>query len=319
MNVYIFLYLFTMVDEVMNMKEFPNDSKKKWTRIFKKKWFFPALYIMIAAFLLTGVIWYQNAQSNMIEGLDDIDQTDSYNSDPFDEEAESVLQQQEVIKMPVSEEVQTEIVTKFYDYNAEKEDQEKGLTLYNNRYYQSTGVDITSSDGESFDVVASLSGTVTEVKEDPLLGNVVVLSHGEDITTYYASLGEVDVEPGADIKQGKKIGTAGKNLFSEDSGTHVHFEIRKGETEVNPEQFFNEPLNKLEDFELDEQKDEPKEDKESTEEEVETDEENREEPESPEEDVEEEDVDSDENMDSEEDKDEKDSQANRDLSFSIPA
>src|SRR5699024_2596911 len=132
-----------MVDEVIRMKETPNESKNKWTRIFKKKWFFPAVYITIAAFLLTGVIWYQNAQSNLIEGIDEIEQqSDSYTPDPFDEEAESVIQQQEVIKMPVGEDVQTEIVTKFYDYDAEPEEQEKGVTFYNNRYYQSTGVDI---------------------------------------------------------------------------------------------------------------------------------------------------------------------------------
>ncbi|MEI3607777.1 M23 family metallopeptidase [Pseudogracilibacillus sp. SE30717A] len=289
------------------MKEFPNESKNKWTRIFKKKWFFPALYIVIAAFLLTGVVWYQNAQSKLIEGLDEIEGTDGYNQNEFDEEAKSVLQQQEIIKMPVDDAVQTEIVTKFYDYNAEQEDQEKGLTLYNNRYYQSTGVDIASSDGESFDVVASLSGTVTEVKEDPLLGNVVVMSHGEDIMTYYASLGEVSVEPGTDVKQGEQIGTAGKNLFSEESGTHVHFEIRKGEAEVNPEEFFNEPLSKLVDFDV-EEKAEP-----------EAEEENTEETDANEEDQgKEEESDSDAEMDSEQENKEEDSEASKDLSFSIP-
>lgn len=289
------------------MKEFPNESKNKWTRIFKKKWFFPAVYIVLAAFLLTGVVWYQNAQSKLIEGLDEIDETDSYNPNQFDEEAKSVLQQQEIIKMPVDDAVQTEIVTKFYDYNAEKEDQEKGLTLYNNRYYQSTGVDIASSEGETFDVVASLSGTVTEVKEDPLLGNVVVLSHGEDVTTYYASLGEVSVESGSEVKQGDKIGTAGKNLFSEESGTHVHFEIRKGETEVNPEEFFNESLSKLVDFDV-EEKSEP-----------ETEEETIEQPDANEKDVEtEEESDSDADVDSEKENEEEDSEANQDLSFSIP-
>lgn len=227
------------------MKETKKVSKNKWTQIFKKKWFFPALYIMLAAFLLTGVIWYQNAQSNLIEGIDDVEESESYEQNPFDEEAESVMQQDEVIKMPVGEDVQTEIVTKFYDYDADPEDQEKGVTFYNNRYYQSTGVNIASADGETFDVVASLSGTVEEVKEDPLLGNVVVMSHGDDITTYYASLGEVAVDEGATINQGEKIGTAGKNLFSEESGTHVHFEIRKGDVEVDPERFFNEPFNAL--------------------------------------------------------------------------
>lgn len=253
------------------MKDIQNESKKKWTRIFKKKWFFPALYIMLAAFLLTGVIWYQTSQSNVIEeGLEDLEQSDSYQSNPFDEEAESVIQQQETIKMPVGENVQTEIVTKFYDYNADPEDQEKGVTFYNNRYYQSTGVDIASVDGETFDVVASLSGTVEEVKEDPLLGNVVVMSHGENVTTYYASLGEVAVEEGAQIKQGEKIGTAGKNLFNEESGVHVHFELRKGEVEVDPEKFFNEPLSKLIELELEEM-DEPTSEENDEEEEVEED------------------------------------------------
>lgn len=260
-----------MVDEVIKMKDIQNESKKKWTRIFKKKWFFPALYIMLAAFLLTGVIWYQTSQSNVIEeGLEDLEQSDSYQSNPFDEEAESVIQQQETIKMPVGENVQTEIVTKFYDYNADPEEQEKGVTFYNNRYYQSTGVDITSVDGETFDVVASLSGTVEEVKEDPLLGNVVVMSHGENVTTYYASLGEVAVEEGAQIKQGEKIGTAGKNLFNEESGVHVHFELRKGEVEVDPEKFFNEPLSKLIELELEEM-DEPTSEENDEEEEVEED------------------------------------------------
>src|SRR5699024_8615216 len=311
-----------MVDEVINMKEFPNGSKKKWTRIFKKKWFFPALYIAIVAFLLTGVVWYQNAQSNMLEGMDEIDETDSFDSSPFDEEAESVLQQQEVIKMPVSDEVQTEIVTKFYDYNGEQEDQEKGLTLYNNRYYQSTGVDIASSEGETFDVVASLSGTVTEVKEDPLLGNVVVMSHGDEITTYYASLGEVAVEPGAEVNQGDQLGTAGKNLFSEESGIHVHFEIRKGETEVNPEDFFNEPLTKLVDFTIEEPNEPEAEDENSEEPEPTEEDENSEEPGATEEDVEEEDdteTDADADSEDEEREDEEDTQAHKDLSFSVPA
>src|SRR5699024_2380360 len=146
------------------------------TRIFKKKWFFPAVYIVIAAFLLTGVIWYQNTQSNLIEGLDEVGQTDSYEPSSFDKEAaEAILQQSETIKMPVKEETKTENVTKIYDYNKDEKEQEKAVTFYNNRYYQSTGIDIAASDGETFDVVASLSGEVMEVKEDPLHGNVVVM------------------------------------------------------------------------------------------------------------------------------------------------
>jgi len=239
------------------MKEnLPDESKNKWSRIFKKKWFFPTLYLAIAALLLTGVIWYQNVENRMSEGLDSDEITDNYAPGMYDEDAEAVLQQQEVIKMPVEDEAQAEIVTKFYDYNADTEEQENGLILYNNRYYQSTGIDIATEDGEPFAVIASLSGTVEEVKEDPLLGNVVILTHESDVKTYYASLGEVEVKAGEKVKQGEKIGTAGKSLFNQESGTHVHFEIRKDDLEVNPEMFFNEPLSALEEFDANEQAEE---------------------------------------------------------------
>src|SRR5690625_6230347 len=109
------------------MKEFPNESKNKWTRIFKKKWFFPAVYLLLAAFLLTGVVWYQNLENKVMEGIEDSPElSDSYTNSQFDEEAESVLQQQEIIKMPVQEDVQTEIVTKFRSEEHTSELQSRG-------------------------------------------------------------------------------------------------------------------------------------------------------------------------------------------------
>lgn len=83
------------------------------------------------------------------------------------------------------------------------------------------------------------------MKEDPLLGNVVVLSHGEDLKTYYASLGDVAVSVSDQVAQGDKLGTAGKNLFGKDNGTHLHFEIRKDGTEVNPESYFEQPASSI--------------------------------------------------------------------------
>jgi len=236
---------------------FPNESKNKWTRIFKKKWVFPALYIMLAAFLLTAVLWYQNIERKLSEGMEEFNQAEGLEEDPFEDEIEAVIQQKETIKMPVADNVQTEIVTKFFDFDADEASQEDGLILYNDRYYQSKGIDIATVDGESFDVVASLSGTVKEVKPDPLNGNVVIMEHGKDITTYYASLDDVDVEVGTKLKQGAKIGTAGKSLFGQENGTHVHFEMRKGDTEVNPEEFFNKSIEMLEQFKADTTPSEP--------------------------------------------------------------
>lgn len=239
------------------MKKQDNEtSNNKWSRIFRKKWFFPAVYLTVAALLLTIVLWYQSLDNQISDSIDEQEITDDYISTPHDEDAEAVLDQQEVIQMPVSDEIQTEIVTKFYDHNADDEDQESALVLYNNRYQQSTGIDIVSEDGEIFDVLAALSGTVTEVKDHPLLGNVVTISHENDVTTHYASLGEVNVKAGEKISQGDVLGIAGKNIFGKDNGNHVHFELQKAGKSMNPETFFNQPVSKLDEYAEEDEEDE---------------------------------------------------------------
>src|SRR5690625_1447542 len=244
--------------------------KNKWSRMFRKKWFFPAMYLIIATLLLTVVVWYQSVDNAKTDTVEDSNVTDNYDPSPYEEDAEAVLEQQEDIQMPVADQEQAEIVTKFYDYNAEQEDQEDGLVLYNNRYYQSEGIDIASADGEAFDVTASLSGTVTEVKEDPLQGHIVVLSQANDVTTYYASLGEVNVDVDSKVTQGDVIGTAGKSLFVKDNGTHLHFQLRKDGNGLDPETYFGQPLSKLD--ELDSEAEEEKEEKEEPAEESESEE-----------------------------------------------
>src|SRR5690625_8020590 len=96
------------------------------------------------------------------------------------------------------------------------------------------GIDITHPE-EDFDAKASVSGRVLEVKKDPLLGNVVVMVHENGITTHDASLGEVAVDAGANVKQGEAIGTAGKNLVGKEIGTHLHVQMRKAGEEDNCE------------------------------------------------------------------------------------
>lgn len=239
------------------MKEENNGTpKNKWSRIFRKKWFFPALYLTLAALLLTVVIWYQNLDNQVKDTDDGQDVAEDYADSPYDQDAETVADQKEVVKMPVENADQAEIVTKFFDYNADEEDQESALVHYNNRYYQSTGIDIASPEDEDLNVTAALSGTVKEVKEDPLLGNLVEMSHENDVETYYASLGEVEAEAGDKVKQGDVIGTAGKNIFGKDNGVHVHFELRKDGEAMNPEEFFDQPVSKLDSATSDEEADE---------------------------------------------------------------
>src|SRR6478609_4826534 len=108
-------------------------SKNKWSRIFRKKWFFPAVYLTIAAILLTVVVWYQNLDNQIPDAQKGQENSEDYVPNLHDEEAESVLEQQEVINRPIADQEQAEIVTKFYDSNADQEDKENALVLYNNR------------------------------------------------------------------------------------------------------------------------------------------------------------------------------------------
>lgn len=219
--------------------------KKRWTRIFRKKWFLPSLYLMLAALLLSAVFWYQNSGSEQ-EAVDvPNEQTDDYVPIESDGTAQPVMEHQELIQLPVANLDEVEIVTNFFDYNADEAEQANALIHYNNRYYQSTGVDIAASDAEAFEVVAALTGTVTEVKKDPLMGNVVIITHENDVTTYYASLDDISVAIDDEIQQGEVIGTAGKNIFGKDNGNHVHFELRKADTIMNPEEYFNQPVANL--------------------------------------------------------------------------
>ncbi|PAF37164.1 hypothetical protein CHH58_10005 [Terribacillus saccharophilus] len=226
------------------MKEKNSVSKSKWKRLFRKKWFFPALYLGISALLLTAVLWYQSGTNDPEQAEDDKGIFDSLNFDG-NEEATPVAEQDEVVKAPVAEDAEATVVTKFYDHKADSEAQENALVLYDNKYYQSTGVDYAAADGEAFDVLAALSGTVTEVKEDALHGNVIQIEHKNGVATYYASLEDVKVEAGQEVKQGDVLATAGQSLFAKDKATHLHFEVLNGDTPVNPESFFNQPVSKL--------------------------------------------------------------------------
>ena len=214
----------------------------KVKRFFKKRWVFPAIYIASAAIILTGVLWYQ-ASSN---------DTDKYNYKSTDltgkknPPAVEVNKSLENFKMPVANNETAVIKTKFYDFNAKAEDQEAALVFYNNTYQQNTGVDIAMNDGKSFDVTASLSGTVKRIdNEDAVLGNVIEIEHANGIVTQYQSVKDIKVKVGDSVKQGDVLAKAGQSLFNEKAGTHVHFEIRKDGVAMDPAKFFDKPVSAL--------------------------------------------------------------------------
>ncbi|MFD1737030.1 peptidoglycan DD-metalloendopeptidase family protein [Bacillus salitolerans] len=260
----------------MREEEKFNSQKSKSQQFFKKRWVFPAIYLASAALILTAVLWYQN--STEIAEPTDLGTTNESEGTAYnqDDEAVPVTQTVEKFSMPVVDPNSIEIQKHFYDDNASAEEQEAALVFYNNTYTGNTGIDIVSKNGESFDVVASLSGTVTKSVKDPMLGYVVEVDHGNGITSMYSALENVKVEEGATVTQGEMLASAGRSLYNSEAGIHTHFEIRKDGTPVNPLDFFEKPLSSLQEEEI--QHDEDIDDKTSTEPEQGTEEEEEEQP-----------------------------------------
>ncbi|MFJ7726081.1 peptidoglycan DD-metalloendopeptidase family protein [Neobacillus sp. NPDC097160] len=220
-------------------------------RFFKKRWVFPAIYIASAAIILTGVLWYQASSS-------DTDKYDYKSTDLAGKKnqtpAVEVNKGFEDFKMPVAKADEAVVKVKFYDFQGKAEDQEAALVFYNNRYEPNQGIDITMKNGETFDVTASLSGTVTRVEEDATLGNVIEIEHDKGIVTQYQSVKDIKVKVGEEVKQNQVLAKAGQSLFNEKAGTHVHFEIRKDGVAVNPTSFFEKPLSTLQEEKVTEDK-----------------------------------------------------------------
>lgn len=87
----------------------------------------------------------------------------------------------------------------------------------------------------SDEVHASLGGTVVVVGETAGYegyGIVVRVSHGRGLSTLYAHLAETGVGVGEHVEQGAMIGRAG--CTGHCTGQHLHFEVRHGETPIDP-------------------------------------------------------------------------------------
>lgn len=85
-------------------------------------------------------------------------------------------------------------------------------------------------------IVAAKSGVVSSVSTgswDYGYGNDVIIDHGDGYKSLYAHMESVNVSPGQSVVGGSTvIGWIG--LTGRTTGPHVHFEIRKGDTTVNP-------------------------------------------------------------------------------------
>lgn len=96
------------------------------------------------------------------------------------------------------------------------------------------GVDIQAPPGVPVRVVAD--GVVTRAGQDGGYGRFVEVRHAEGLSTVYAHLGSISLQPGQAIKRGSEVGKIGSSGSS--TGPHLHFEVRNAQDRpLNPSYF----------------------------------------------------------------------------------
>jgi len=98
-----------------------------------------------------------------------------------------------------------------------------------NRQFHS-GIDIGAPIGTP--VRAAMSGRVSVVGWDNVMGNYIVISHHSGYRTMYGHLSRTRVRTGAYVGTGERIGDVGSTGLS--TGPHLHFSIFKNGVAVNP-------------------------------------------------------------------------------------
>lgn len=189
------------------------------------------LSILILSLFAAGIMFSSSLYSN-------INQNNNYV--PKESSQQRIIKEVvEEVKMPSKPFLvdNVKVSKSFYNPKQNEEEQIKSLIYYKNTYMQNTGI-LYNSD-ETFDVVSSMDGEVTSVTKDEILGNVVEISHSNELITIYHCLNEVNVKAGDKVKQNDVIGTSGKVNIDEGYENALLFEVNYKGNIINPEEFYN--------------------------------------------------------------------------------
>ena len=192
-----------------------------------KRYVIPCLYVVLFATVMTGAFLITKAMKKSEPATPEY----NYVSNIVTSDVVPTISEAKKLIKPYTDEKVT-VGKSFYDYKAEASNQEKSITYYDGSYIQNSGIDYVLD--QAFDVVAVLDGTVTNVKQDDILGTIVEIKHDNNYVTTYQSLSDVTVKKDDIVTQGQVIGKSGTNKLDKDMGNHLHFELYTNGQVVDP-------------------------------------------------------------------------------------
>jgi murein DD-endopeptidase MepM/ murein hydrolase activator NlpD len=92
------------------------------------------------------------------------------------------------------------------------------------------GLDIEAPLGAQ--VSAPASGVVKVAQRESEYGNLIVIDHGNGLTTRFAHLRGFAIKVGQNVTKGQLIGWVG--MTGRTTGPHLHYEVRQDDRPINP-------------------------------------------------------------------------------------
>ena len=200
-----------------------------------KRYVIPCLYVVLFATVMTGAFLITKSMKKSEPATPDY----NYVSNIVTSDIVPTISEAKKLIKPYTDEKVT-VGKSFYDYKAEASNQEKSITYYDGSYIQNSGIDYVLD--QTFDVVAVLDGTVTNVKQDDILGTIVEIKHDNNYVTTYQSLSDVTVKKDDIVTQGQVIGKSGTNKLDKDMGNHLHFELYTNGQVVDPNLYIDKEI-----------------------------------------------------------------------------
>ncbi|WP_127581138.1 M23 family metallopeptidase [Paenibacillus koleovorans] len=206
-----------------------------WKRLTAKKWVFPATYMAAAAIILTLMWVYQDGGTQPTSDSTGVEVSKTQPDASKNPDAVAVGATAETLQWPVKSVGDVDVLMNFFDSKASNEVRQAAMIEYGDTLTPHMGIDLGRDDDKTFEVAAAAGGKVTRVETDPLVGQLVEITHSNGIVTIYQSLADVKVAKDAQVKKGDVIASAGRSELEKEMGYHIHFEVRQDGTPVNPE------------------------------------------------------------------------------------
>lgn len=192
-------------------------------KLVLKPFVLPTLYILMVVtlmFMSTTMIYEKEEDENI-----------TYVSDSIFTDTLPVISSDEVFVLNPYASEKVKVTTGFYNYQEEESKQENSIIKYDNTYLQNSGITYTAD--EKFDIVSIMDGKVTKIYNNELLGNIVEITHENNIVSIYQMLTDIVVKVDSRVKRGDIIAKSGPSKLLT-STNNLHFEIIKDGIIINP-------------------------------------------------------------------------------------